>query len=73
VGTVKSTTSRALERLRGVVEGTSVPTNGNDNGDGNEPRTPIITSVSNGTELNVRKDTCLIPQAVRTNEGSTTP
>jgi hypothetical protein len=65
VGTVKSTTSRALERLRSVVEVPEGPTNGNGNGS----NTTIATSV---TYQAVQKETCVLAPEARTNEGSIT-
>jgi RNA polymerase sigma-70 factor (sigma-E family) len=62
VGTVKSTTSRALDRLRGVVEPPADTTNGNAEG-------PTTTNV---VHLNDRKDACVVTQGLRTNEGSIT-
>ena len=61
VGTVKSTTSRALERLRTLVEVPPSSTNGH----GAVAGDPMIS--------NVRKDTCAVTHDVRTNEGSITP
>jgi RNA polymerase sigma-70 factor (sigma-E family) len=63
VGTVKSTTSRALDRLRGVVEVPADSSNRNAEG-------PTTT---NAIHLNDRKDTCVVTQGLRTNEGSMTP
>lgn len=63
VGTVKSTTSRALERLRQVVDvSPSTRTN-----DGHDTTTPIPV------HLNAQKESCVVPQDARTNEGSITP
>jgi RNA polymerase sigma-70 factor (sigma-E family) len=62
VGTVKSTTSRALDRLRRVVEVPAETTNG-------EAEGPTTT---NAVYLNDRKDACVVTQALRTNEGSIT-
>jgi len=62
VGTVKSTTSRALDRLRSVVEVPAETTNRNAEG-------PTKT---NAIYLNDRKDACVVTQALRTNEGSIT-
>jgi RNA polymerase sigma-70 factor (sigma-E family) len=62
VGTVKSTTSRALDRLRGVVEVPADSSNRNAEG-------PTTT---NAIHLNDRKDTCVVTQGLRTNEGSIT-
>jgi RNA polymerase sigma-70 factor (sigma-E family) len=63
VGTVKSTTSRALDRLRGLVEVPADSSNRNAEG-------PTTT---NAIHLNDRKDTCVVTQGLRTNEGSITP
>jgi RNA polymerase sigma-70 factor (sigma-E family) len=63
VGTVKSTTSRALDRLRGLVEVPADSSNRNAEG-------PTTT---NAIHLNDRKDTCVVTQGLRTNEGSMTP
>jgi RNA polymerase sigma-70 factor (sigma-E family) len=63
VGTVKSTTSRALDRLRRVVEVPADSSNRNAEG-------PTTT---NAIHLNDRKDTCVVTQGLRTNEGSMTP
>jgi RNA polymerase sigma-70 factor (sigma-E family) len=68
VGTVKSTTSRALERLRNVVEVPPVLTNGNGNGAG----TGTGPEATNIMHLHAQKDTCVVTQDLRTNEGSTT-
>jgi RNA polymerase sigma-70 factor (sigma-E family) len=62
VGTVKSTTSRALDRLRRVVEVPADSSNRNAEG-------PTTT---NAIHLNDRKDTCVVTQGLRTNEGSIT-
>ena len=62
VGTVKSTTSRALDRLRGLVEVPADSSNRNAEG-------PTTT---NAIHLNDRKDTCVVTQGLRTNEGSIT-
>ena len=72
VGTVKSTTSRALEGLRNVIElptastAPAVPTNGNG--------TTAATgrSAADALHLNAQKDTCVITQDLRSNEGSIT-
>lgn len=69
VGTVKSTTSRALERLRTVVE---LPTadecvNSNGNGAGARPEDSSL-----GSHLHVHRDTCVFSQQVRTDEGIVT-
>jgi RNA polymerase sigma-70 factor (sigma-E family) len=69
VGTVKSTTSRALERLRSVVEVPTGPTRGNGNGNGNGTKTTIATNISH---QNVQKETGVLAQEARTNEGSIT-
>jgi RNA polymerase sigma-70 factor (sigma-E family) len=62
VGTVKSTTSRALDRLRSVVEVHTDTTNGKAEG-------PTTT---NAVYLKDRKDACVVTQGPRTNEGSIT-
>ena len=62
VGTVKSTTSRALERLRSVVE---VPTASTTN-DGTGTKHTTVT------HPHAQKETCVMTQDLRTNEGSTT-
>jgi RNA polymerase sigma-70 factor (sigma-E family) len=64
VGTVKSTTSRALERLRSVVERSPAAANGNG------PKASIATDV---THLAAQKGTCVVTRETRTNEGSITP
>jgi RNA polymerase sigma-70 factor (sigma-E family) len=71
VGTVKSTTSRALERLRGVVEVPAGPVSGSGSGSGkgNGTKTSMATNV---TYQNVQKQTCVLAQEARTNEGSIT-
>jgi RNA polymerase sigma-70 factor (sigma-E family) len=61
VGTVKSTTSRALERLRRIVE---VPPGA---GNGNDQTTSIPMN------LNAQREPCVVTHDVRTNEGSITP
>ena len=63
VGTVKSTTSRALDRLRGVVEVPADTANGN----AEDP-----TATTDPIHLNERKATCVVTQGLRTNEGSIT-
>ena len=71
VGTVKSTTSRALERLRSVVEvpGLSpAPTNGDKNTDNSTNATTSTTAV----HLHAQEESCVLTQEVRTNEGSIT-
>ena len=62
VGTVKSTTSRALERLRSVVDASPVPPDGTEG--------QVVTNV---THENVQKEPCIVTQELRTNEGSITP
>jgi RNA polymerase sigma-70 factor (sigma-E family) len=62
VGTVKSTTSRALDRLRRVVE---VPADSSN-------RKAEGPTATNAIHLNDRKDTCVVTQGLRTNEGSIT-
>lgn len=67
VGTVKSTTSRALERLRSVVELSTDSTS--DDGIG---IVGIGTNQTKAAHLHAQKDTCVVTQDLRTNEGSTT-
>jgi RNA polymerase sigma-70 factor (sigma-E family) len=61
VGTVKSTTSRALERLRQIVE---VPPGA---GNGNDQTTSIPMNPK------AQREPCVVTHDVRTNEGSITP
>jgi DNA-directed RNA polymerase specialized sigma24 family protein len=68
VGTVKSTTSRALERLRGVVDVPVISSGGNGNGNGKG----IDTQASIDLNLHEPNDPCVVAQDARTNEGSIT-
>jgi RNA polymerase sigma-70 factor (sigma-E family) len=75
VGTVKSTTSRALERLRRVVDFAATPTTGDGcaNGSGNgSANGKATTNVTNITDLPVQNDTCVVAREVSTSEGSIT-
>jgi RNA polymerase sigma-70 factor (sigma-E family) len=67
VGTVKSTTSRALERLREIVDAPPGPRDDNGDRNGNGPTIPI------SVHLNAPKEPCVVTQDARTNEGSITP
>jgi RNA polymerase sigma-70 factor (sigma-E family) len=67
VGTVKSTTSRALERLREIVDAPPGPKDDNGDRNGNGQTIPIPV------HLNAPKEPCVVTQDVRTNEGSITP
>ena len=68
VGTVKSTTSRALERLRNGVE---LPTHSTSD-DGIGIDIGIATEHTNVTHRHTQKDTCVATQDRHTIEGSTT-
>jgi RNA polymerase sigma-70 factor (sigma-E family) len=66
VGTVKSTTSRALDRLRTLVEAPPPSANGKGT------TAAMYEIATDPTNLNARKDTCVVTPDVRTNEGSIT-
>lgn len=67
VGTVKSTTSRALGRLRAIVDAPPSPKEVSDNHSGDGP------AISIPVHLDAQKEPCVVSQDVRTNEGSVTP
>lgn len=69
VSTVKSTTSRALERLRRVVDLLAVPPNGASAGAGAAAKP---TDVSNVSHLHVQKESSVVTPEARLNEGSIT-
>jgi RNA polymerase sigma-70 factor (sigma-E family) len=66
IGTVKSTTSRALERLRHIVEDPADPVGGD------RSTAAIADSTNSNVNQHDDKSDCLITLAVRTNEGSIT-
>ena len=70
VGTVKSTTSRALERLRSAIEPPAVRP-ADDDGNGKGPGSKS-TGDPNVSRLHVQKEPCVTTQEVRTTEGSIT-